>query len=294
MSTDAYYPAAGPAWMKLVTLAFVVVVALGVGVGTWVLWAPTDVEIHVEAQDLVVRTKLGLWGSPKRVALDSISEVRAVELRGGWRVRGTGRPDFCEGIFHYPDIGDVWQGTRCGRHVVLIRAGDGARPMLLQPEDPQAFVSAVHSKSPGAFPTATARAELPITWIVVRWSVLAIFPVLLLMFFHRNITYIVEGQSLRVHGPFGWSTFELPGRRAYRHTPKRLWRTFGAGMPGYWVGRFRGDGAPLRVWATRRSDGVVLDGKPRVWVTPEDPDAFLEALRQGGATIGRADPATEP
>jgi hypothetical protein len=57
-------------------------------------------------------------------------------------------------------------------------------------------------------------------------------------------------------------------------------------MPGYLTGRFREEGRAVRVYATDVKQTVLVEGDgTRVIVSPEDPRAFLAALRAEGARV---------
>jgi PH (Pleckstrin Homology) domain-containing protein len=78
----------------------------------------------------------------------------------------------------------------------------------------------------------------------------------------------------------------MDGLRARKHAPHFELRLFGTSMPGYLSGWFLVDGKKTLVYATRRDEGVLLEGDTRVFVTPADPDGMLDALRLAGAEIG--------
>jgi hypothetical protein len=60
----------------------------------------------------------------------------------------------------------------------------------------------------------------------------------------------------------------------------------GIGLPGFQLGLYRIDGQNVRVALTDRDRGVWvrLAGGPTWVVTPADPDAFVAALRDHGAS----------
>jgi len=267
-------------------MVFILVIAFfGSGAGAFVVWAPVGIEHHFDGQLLVVRTRLGWWSDWKRVHIAEITDATAETVRGRSRLRGTGRPGYCEGLFRYENLGKVRNATTCVASVVVLRRSRGL-PVVLSPDDPDGFIEALRTHTPGSFPTTIPAEPVTGVWLLAKIMTLSLLLVPFFLLRIKGITYVIEDGRLKIRGPIGWSNFSLANRSARKHTPKRLIRVFGAGAPGYWAGYFRGDGGSLRVYATRRSDGVVLEGSPRIWVTPTDPDGFLEALREAGVTVG--------
>jgi len=84
----------------------------------------------------------------------------------------------------------------------------------------------------------------------------------------------------------GAKRFALAGATARRCTPGRIFKVAGNGLPGYYTGWYRLDGGSVRVYATRLTDGVLLEGTKRVFVTPAEVDAFIAELKSNGASAG--------
>lgn len=103
-----------------------------------------------------------------------------------------------------------------------------------------------------------------------------------------RLWYRVEGGALEVPTLLGTRRYALAGAAASPHRPPR-WtlRAAGAAVPGYNVGWFWMDGRFVRVWASRMDEGIRIrhpDGWC-VFVTPDDPAGFLDALRAAGAAF---------
>lgn len=103
-----------------------------------------------------------------------------------------------------------------------------------------------------------------------------------------RMTYTVGAGRLRVETIFSSSEWPLSSLRARAYSPSSLWRVGGTAMPGYYTGRYRSEGEPLRVYATDVRRGVLITGSERVFVTPSDEAGFFEALRAGGARVDEA------
>jgi hypothetical protein len=102
-----------------------------------------------------------------------------------------------------------------------------------------------------------------------------------------RMRYLVGDGAFEVRTLFGRQSWPTAGARARGHTPARLWRVAGSGMPGYYTGRFREGGEGVRVYATDLTRVILFEGPDRVMVSPEDRAGFLEALRAEGVEIER-------
>lgn len=117
----------------------------------------------------------------------------------------------------------------------------------------------------------------------VLWVRLLVGSLLLVTVAFSVRGYTVQEGQVLVHR-VGWATrLDLAGLRAVEQAPSVLRdsiRTFGTGGLFGFVGHFRNDAlGSYRAYATKRDHAVVLrlaDGP--VVVTPEDPDAFVEAV----------------
>lgn len=283
MAAQRYKPAPIKGWAVGVQIMLILLVIFATGIGVWITWAPVGVSHRITGGELIVETTLGFTDEAVRWPLNRIKDVRIVTLTGGWRTRGTARPGYCVGHFAYPNLGDVWQATTCAPEGVFIER-EGRGPLVFTPADPVGFVRALRQGQSGEFAAAPGN-SWGVGWHALKLTTLLMLTIPFFLIRARTLGYEVGEGVLRVRGPLGWMSFPLRGRRALAYTPPRFWRIFGIGMPGYWVGRFR-DGAPLRAYASRIRNGVLLEGEPRVYVTPADIPGFLEALRAQGVEIG--------
>jgi hypothetical protein len=229
-----------------------------------------------------------LFSGDRTVRLASLTDARATALHGGRRTAGTALPGLCTGRFWYPDLGNVWQVTNCGRRGVILRAAGEERPIVLSPPDPEAFLAAVNAGAdmvvtlppPDPGPLRVMAMVLPPVLLVI---VLMTSAVLLLG--PGRMRYRVGGGTLEVRTLFGRKSWPIAGATAKGYTPARLWRVGGTAAPGYYTGLYREAGQTTRVYATEISRVLLFEGPARVMLSPEDRVAMLRALEEEGATV---------
>ena len=285
-----FRPAAARSVARVVTGAVMLAfVAAAAGTVPGIVWLPRAIRYEVSADSLRVMLRTGWWRTGREVSLSSISAVRPVELGHGRRTMGSAMPGYCVGAFTFDGLGPVWLATSCGRSAVLVEAAGQPRPVVVAPADREGFLAAVDARMPATFEPPPG-APMP-GWNVVR--VLSLLPVLLIpvlvaTFFVApgRLRYEVGQGELLVRTLIGTKRFPLAGASARRHTPGRIFKVAGNGLPGYYTGWYRLDGGSARVYATRLADGVLLEGTKRVFVTPAEVDAFVEELQRNGANAG--------
>lgn len=96
---------------------------------------------RIESDKVVV---LAHFGRPLGRAIDrtNIAGARLERLGGGMRTNGIGVGGFCQGMFRYSELGDVWQATNCDSDVVVLDLVEG-QPVVISPSDGEGFVDAV-------------------------------------------------------------------------------------------------------------------------------------------------------
>lgn len=232
----------------------------------------------------------GLLSNHRTVPLGAIRKSGEVRLEGGRRVFGTGMPGFCAGRFSFEGLGNVWQVTDCRRDVVVLRVDGEPLPILVSPPDHATFLAAMRERRDGDFSPGPVAA--PAWWRLFK---LAIFVVLvpaaayvpLAAFLAPvRLRYRVEDGNLEVQLLVSRRRFPLAGRSARRYTPARAWKLAGSGLPGYFAGTFSVDGQITRVYASVvKTEGVMIEGEPRIFVAPADTDGFRAALRRQGVRL---------
>lgn len=266
--------------LVMVVLMLLSVVEAGDGVS----YRVGEGRLHVDAGS-------SLLAGQKSVPLDAIRSVEEITLPRGRRVFGTGAPGLCVGRFAYDGLGTVWQATDCGKTVLLLRAAGEAYPIVVSPTDPAGFRAAL-AAPPRAGVLAFPMPGPPTTTTLMIPAMSALGAVVLggiaVLAFRgpRRMTYTVRPGVLEVSTGYSRHRYTLAGHAARRHEGKLGLRLFGVGMPGYYAGIFRLDGRTSRVYATHVHDGVLLEGgKQRVFVTPDNVEGMLVALREAGVTV---------
>jgi hypothetical protein len=224
-------------------------------------------------------------------ALSDVTDAHEVTLSGGRRTRGTGAPGLCTGIWWYPDLGSVWQATDCSPRAVVLTVTGEPRPVVFSPPDPVAFLAQLDARTDTFVPLAPGSATVmrvvpglgALTLLVISVMLTAVF-----VAGPKRMRYVVGDGQLEVHTIFSSRRWPARDLRARLHTPKVTLRLAGTAFPGYYTGLFRSDGATTRIYATELRSGVLLEGPARVFLSPESPAAFLEALKREGATVDSA------
>lgn len=123
------------------------------------------------------------------------------------------------------------------------------------------------------------------------WAALPLSLALLIVFglAPRRLAYSLTPDGLLLTRLMGRDLLPYAGMRARRTSGGLGLRTFGMGLPGYLTGYFTfGPGQPPRVRAvaSRARGGVLVEsGGVTYFLTPADPDAFLQALQTRGAEV---------
>ena len=221
-------------------------------------------------------------------AVADVTDARALTVSDGTRMRGTGAPGVCTGLWWYPSVGEVWQATNCSSRAVLLQVTGQERPILVSPPDPDAFVTELKPGTNDSIVLPPGDATVMRVVPGVGALVLVLSAVLLTMLFvvgPKRMRYVVADGELSVHTIFSRRSFDARELRARLHVPAVTLRLAGTAFPGYYTGLFRADGVTTRVYATQlKSEGVLLEGPARVFLSPEDPAALLKALGEAGAT----------
>jgi len=268
-------------------LPLTVLVLVPTAFAAWLVWAPHSVELEVAGGKLHITTAPEPLTRHRTVDLATVRSVESVQLGRGTRVAGTALPGYCVGHYRYPGIGDVWQATDCSHEVLILRR-NGERPLVLTPPDPDRFRRAVDAGA--GYHESQPLPEPGPYWLIVKVAILLaplaalVVPAVFLVAPVR-LRYRVEPGTLVVTTILGSRRFTTTGASASSHHPKVGLKLWGTGAPGYYTGLYRVDGANARIYTTSVEDGVLIEGEGlRLFVNPENEDAFLEAL----CTLGGA------
>ena len=277
-------PRRGSAARALLGVFLSVLAIGGAAFGAGALLLPRTLSYEIRDQALIIRSGLALWPKEQEIPLQEIHETRVIRLQPGKRKFGTALPGYCVGRFHFPGPGTVDLYSDCSRDGVVLHAESFKRPLLLTPKNRTAFLAALGGEGiyrenfqPGKN-TGTGWRILSIVFCIILLPVLSI-P---LIFFvsPRKLRYHVGEGILEVHTLLGVRRFTVSNCLARPYRPRSSMKLIGSSIPGYHTGRFRIDGMNTRVYATDLKQGVLIEGPDlRLLVTPEDTEAFLQALQ---------------
>jgi membrane protein YdbS with pleckstrin-like domain len=254
------------------------------------LQAP-EISYRIDSKELTISSTVGSSHQEKVIRLARIQDAHLEWLRGGALRFGTQKPGYCVGFFAYPRIGEVWEVADCSELAVVISAGGETTPVAVTPADRDAFLAALRSQSPGTFAPAGRRGQ---SWWLTLVSVLLVLAgvvlVLVTVFFvaPARLRYAVGEGGLEVRTLASRRRFPLAGARVRKHRPLQGARLSGMPLPGYQVGSWLFDSMATTVLASVREEGVLVEGEGRVFVSPQDADAFIAAAVERGATAAES------
>lgn len=247
-----------------------------------------EISYKIQNGTLTISSSLGSSKLEKTIVLARVSEVRPEWLRDASLRFGTEKPGYCVGFFSYPTLGEVWQVSDCSEIAVLIVAGGETAPVVVTPSDRDAFLKALATEAPASFTPPGKRTQSWWFTLILVLAVLALMVLALVTAFFAapaRLRYTVGGGILEVSTLLSRREIPLAGLRAYKHRPLLGHRLSGLALPGYNVGSWMLDTMATSVLASARDDGVLLEGEGRFFVNPRDPDGFLAALGDHGATV---------
>ncbi len=258
----------------------------GVALGAAVIWLPRSINYKVSQGQVVITSGLEFRPSRWEYPLESITSATAVRLKPGKRVNGTSLPGYCAGHFRFPGIGDCTLATTCSPDAVILRIGEGLRPIVITPGQRETFLEALTGE--GQYSETVLFDDDSGVWLGLKAMTalgVAVTLIVPLLFFlsPSRLRYRVTPGHVEVDLTFGAKRFSVSNCIARLYSPETSSKVIGSSMPGYHSGRFSLDGMATRVYATRLTDGVLIESPDlRLFLNPEDPYAFLEALRALG------------
>ncbi len=280
---------------KAARVWFVLLVAV---LGLPLLWllftllqAP-EIRYRIDSKVLTISSTLGSSHPEKSISLARIQDAHPEWLRGGALRFGTQKPGYCVGFFAYPRVGEVWEVSDCSELAVVILASGETSPVAITPADRDAFLAALRGQNPGTFAPAGKRGQ---TWWFTLISVLLVLALVVLalvtVFFvaPARLRYSIGDDVLEVSTLASRRRFPLTGARVRKHRPLQGARLSGVPLPGYQVGSWLFDSMATTVLASVREEGVLVEGEGRVFVSPQDADAFITAAVERGATVVEAE-----
>jgi len=271
----------------------VLVTALPLGLLALVTSGRAQVSYAIKSGELIVETG-DVFVGRRRILLADVISSRAVELGGGTRRMGTALPGYCVGRFSYVGLGTVWQATDCSRRAVVLATRGGDAPIVLTPPDRTAFLAQLAQQQETTVvlpPPSSGTLSRVLLGLACLVAVSVGLLVALLLRGPSRMRYRLEASALEVQTMFRTRRWSTVGWRARRHRPKVTLRLAGTAAPGYYTGLFRADGRTTRIYATQLDDGVLIEGPARLFLSPEDPEAFLTELRRAGVVVDAGPPS---
>lgn len=285
---ETFYPARpapsfGMKGINIVTLfaLLIAVVALGSS-----LLSALNMQYAVTPESIRIRSGF----TTKEIPLDAVTDVwRPDRLTGGVRVFGTATSNLRTGRFRFNETGDITLYATRLDSLVVIDVSDTR--FGLTPEDPQALMAAIASRTPATFEPAggtgraTASMLLPVAVVLVAVGA-TVYTMGLVGRFPRALRYELGADGLTIRTGFrpvhiGYDQVERVELTSPKGFPLRI---AGAAVGGLLWGRFRwpAAGPNLRIYATRIKPLVLLhlrDGRT-FGITPEEDERFVAAVQQ--------------
>ncbi len=267
----------------------VVLTLLSVGgtlIGAAVVWLPRTLSYEISDGRLTVVSGFEIRPRVREIPLARIETAKAVRLKPGKRIAGTNLPGYCAGHFRFPDLGDCTLATTCSPEVVVLRSGDFDRPLVISPARRQEFLAALTGEGTYRETIHPEASGVPAKWLPLAGLIiigLGLFVPVIFFIAPGRLRYRVTPGHVEVVLTVTTKRFSISNCIARASTPESSAKIAGSSIPGYYSGLFRVDGMSTRVYATRMQNGVLIEGPDlRLYLSPEDPHAFLEALRALG------------
>ncbi len=282
--------------LRLVLGILLSVLAIGgAAFGAAVIWLPRSLTYEVTEGRIVITSGLDIRPNRWEYPLGSITSATAVQLKPGKRVNGTSLPGYCSGHFQFPDIGDCTLATTCSPDAVVLHVNREEWPFIITPGQREAFLAALAGD--GQYSEKVLFDDDSGVWIGLKAiTVLGVAATLIvpLLFFlsPSRLRYRVTPGHVEIDLTFSTKRFSVSNCIARLYNPETSSKVMGASLPGYHSGRFSLDGMATRVYATGLTEGILIESPDlRLFLSPEDPHVFLEALRAlGNMEIEQDDP----
>ncbi len=258
----------------------------GAAFGAVVIWLPRSLTYEVANCRVVITSGLNIRPTRWEYPLNLISSATAVRLKPGKRVNGTSLPGYCAGHFRFPDIGDCRLATTCSPDAVVLNVEGGDRPIVITPGQRETFLAALTGD--GQYRETVLFDDDSSVWLGLKamtalGAAVTLFVPLLFFLSPSRLRYRATPGHVEIDLTFSSKRFSVSNCIARLYNPETSSKVMGSSLPGYHSGRFSLDGMATRVYATRLTEGVLIESPDlRLFLNPEDPHAFLEALRALG------------
>lgn len=279
-----FRPPARRKGLRLVIGGLLSVLAIGAaGFGVGIVWLQRTMVYEIRDNVLTVTRGFAVAPKTETAALVTIERAELFRLEPGKRTFGTSLPGYCAGRFTFPELGEVHLASNCSPEAVVVTIGDHDRPLVLTPSDRQGFLSALAGAGLYHEDLQTGD-DAPTGWWIRLLTLTFFIPTLMvpLLFFvtPARLRYRVTPSTIEVETTLLTKRFTISNSIARIYRPEQSSKLLGSSMPGFYSGRFTIDGMTTRVYVTHLDECVLVEGPDlRLLVSPEDPHAFLEALR---------------
>ncbi len=273
--------------LRLVLGGLLSVLAIGgAAFGAAVIWLPRSLNYEVTQGHVVITSGLDIRPSRWEYPLGSITSATAVRLKPGKRVNGTSLPGYCTGHYRFPDLGDCTLATTCSPDAVVLHISGGGRPIVITPGQRETFLAALTGD--GQYSERVLFDDDSGVWLGLKamtalGAAVTLFVPLIFFVSPARLRYRVTPGHVEIDLTFSTKRFSVSNCLARLYDPETSSKVMGSSLPGYHSGRFSLDGMATRVYATRLTEGILIESPDlRLFLNPEDPHAFLEALRALG------------
>jgi len=273
--------------LRLVLGILLSVLAIGgAAFGAAIIWLPRSLNYEVSQGRVVITSGLDIRPNRWEYPIRSITSATAVQLKPGKRVNGTSLPGYCSGHFRFPEVGDCTLATTCSPEAVILHLGGADRPIVITPGQREAFLAALTGE--GHYSETILFDDAGSVWLALKAMTalgLAVTLIVPLLFFFSpsRLCYRVTPGHVEIDLTFSTKRLSVSNCIARLYNPETSSKVMGSSLPGYHSGRFSLDGMATRVYATRLTDGILIESPDlRLFLNPDDPHAFLEALRALG------------
>ena len=274
--------------LRLALGALLSILAIGgAAFGAAVIWLPRSLGYEVADGQVVITSGLDIRPTRLECPLNSITSATVVRLRPGKRVNGTSLPGYCTGHYSFPDLGDCTLASTCSPDAVVLHVSGGDRPIVITPGQRETFLAALTGH--GHYSERVLFDDDSSVWLGLKAMTalgVAVTLIVPLLFFlsPSRLRYRVTPGHVEIDLTFSTKRFSVSNCIARIYNPETSSKVMGSSLPGYHSGRFSLDGMATRVYATQLAEGVLIESPDlRLFLNPEDPHAFLEALRALGS-----------
>ena len=269
---------------RLVLGGLLSVLAVGAaGFGLALIWLQRTMVYEIGDGQLTITRGLAVRPATEDIDLRNVETATPIVLERGVRRMGTTLPGYCAGRFSFPNLGTVQLASSCSRKAVVLELKGRDLSLVLTPSDQQGFLSALAGEAryrEDLKPDGTGATGWGLRILLLCCFLSTLLVPVLFFVSPSRLRYCVTPSTIEVTTTFFTKRFSVGNCIARIYRPEDCAKVAGSSMPGYYSGRFNVDGMATRVYATDLAEGVLIEGPDlRLYISPDDPHAFLEAVR---------------